>query len=120
MEVRYTLRAHSDLEAIFISLGQRDEAAARTVKDFIRHRIERLADFPLIAPETDEQGVRELSVVRYPYKIYYEVESEEVRVLHIRDERRKPWREWRMESLGTVGRHARQTAFRARGRPRAI
>jgi toxin ParE1/3/4 len=93
MEVRYTLRAHSDLEAIFIYLEQRDEATARTVKDFIRQRIERLANFPLIAPETDEQGVRELSMVRYPYKIYYEIEASEVWVLHIRDERRKPWGE---------------------------
>jgi len=93
MEVRYTLRAQSDLETIFIYLEQRDSMTALAVKNFITQRIGRLSDFPLMAPETDERRVRELSVVRYPYKVYYEIESDEVWVLHVRDERRKPWRE---------------------------
>jgi toxin ParE1/3/4 len=96
MRVRYTLRAHSDFDAIFIYLEQRDVVAAQAVKDYIWHRIEQLAEFPFMAPETEMQGVRELSVVRYPYKVYYEIESDEVWVLHIRDERRRPWREQRV------------------------
>ena len=44
-----------------------------------------------MAPRTDVPGVRELSLARYPYKIYYEIEGEEVWILHIRDARRQPW-----------------------------
>jgi plasmid stabilization system protein ParE len=45
-----------------------------------------------MAPKTDEPGVHELPIVRYPYKVYYEVAMEEVRILHIRHARRRPWR----------------------------
>jgi toxin ParE1/3/4 len=93
MEVRYTLRAHGDLDVSFIHIEQRDALTAQAVTNFIRQRIVRLANFPLIAAKTDDQGVRELSMVRYPYKIYYELEAAEARVLHIRDERRKPQEE---------------------------
>jgi toxin ParE1/3/4 len=89
MKVRFTLRARADLEAIFTYLDQRAPAAARSVKATIERQIARLGDFPYMAPMTDEPGVRELALARYPYKIYYEVEGEEVRILHIRDARRR-------------------------------
>ena len=44
-----------------------------------------------MAPTTDESGIYELSIVRYPYKVYYEVEDDEVWIIHIRDARRRPW-----------------------------
>jgi hypothetical protein len=48
--------------------------------------------FPLMAPMTDEIGILELSNVRYPYKVYYELKGdEEVWVIHIRDTRRSSW-----------------------------
>lgn len=39
----------------------------------IRATCERLADFPFVAAETDEPGVRRLPLVRYPYAIFYRV-----------------------------------------------
>jgi hypothetical protein len=49
--------------------------------------------FPLMAPPTDEPGILELSIVRYPYKVYYELKGdEEVWIIHIRDTRRKAWK----------------------------
>ena len=92
MKVRYTLRAQSDLDAIFNYLGQHDRAAAEVVQDQIKARVDRLADFPLMAPMTDEPGVRELSIVRFPYTVYYQVTMNEVWILHVRDERRTPWK----------------------------
>jgi plasmid stabilization system protein ParE len=62
MKVRYTLRARADLEEIY----------------------------EYLAPTTDEAGVRELTLACHPYRIYYEVAGEEVRVLHIRHARRRP------------------------------
>lgn len=91
MKVRYTPRAQADLDAIFMYLDQRAPAAALSVKELLERRIASLANFPLAAPVTDEPDVRELTVVRYPYKIYYEVAAEEVRVLHIRHTSRRPW-----------------------------
>jgi len=44
-----------------------------------------------MAPETDMPGVYELSLVRYPYQIYYEIAGEEIWILHVRDARRRPW-----------------------------
>ena len=40
---------------------------------------------------TGVAGVLELVVPRYPYKIYYRIEGEEIWVVHIRDARRAPW-----------------------------
>jgi hypothetical protein len=54
-----------------------------------RTRTYALRRFPLMAPVADEVGVLELSIVRYPYKLYYELSrNEEVWILHIRDTQR--------------------------------
>jgi toxin ParE1/3/4 len=92
MKVRYTVRAQSDLDAIYSDLDQRNPKAAQAVKDLIERRIRRLETFPLMAPMTDELGVLELSIVRYPYKVYYELkDDEEIWIIHIRDTRRGSW-----------------------------
>jgi plasmid stabilization system protein ParE len=91
MRVRYTLRGQSDLDDIYSYLDQRSPLAARSVKNAIEQGIGWLTDFPFIAPMTEENGVYELTVVRYPYKIYYEIVRDEVWILHIRDARRRPW-----------------------------
>jgi toxin ParE1/3/4 len=80
MRIRYTPRAQSNLRAIYHYLDQRSPAAAQSVKNSIERRIASLADFPLMAPVTDESDIYELTIVRYPYKIYYEVVGDEVYV----------------------------------------
>jgi plasmid stabilization system protein ParE len=92
MRTRYTVRARADLAAIRSYLQEQNPRAAAVVMTAIHTRIGWLADFLLIAPETDEPGVRALPLVRYPYRIYYEIAGEEVRILHIRHTRRQPWR----------------------------
>lgn len=90
MKVRYTRRAQADLDAIYTYLDKRSQAGALSVKQLIERRIATLADFPLAAPAADEPGVHELTIVRYPYKIYYYVADQEVRILHIRHTSRRP------------------------------
>ncbi len=92
MKVRYTLRARADLEEIYGYLQERSPAAAKSVISTIERHIGWLADFPHMAPETDEPGVHELTLARYPYKVYYEVGRGDVRILHIRHARRRPRR----------------------------
>ena len=84
MRVRYTPRARDDLAAIYHYLDQRSPVGAQLVKATIERRIRLLEEFPFIAPMTDEAGVYELSIIRYPYKVYYRVEADEVRIVHIR------------------------------------
>jgi plasmid stabilization system protein ParE len=91
MRVRYTTRAQRDLSEIYAYLDQRSPVAAQSVKNSIERRIAWLAEFPLMAPATDESGIYELTIIRYPYKIYYEVVGDEVWILHLRDARRRPW-----------------------------
>jgi len=92
VRIRYTVRARADLAEIRSYLLERNPRAAAAVMAAIRQRISWLADFPLMAPETDEPGVRALPLVRYPYQVYYDVAGEVVRILHIRHTRRQPWR----------------------------
>ena len=84
MRIRYTIRARTDLAEIRSYLVERNPRAAAIVMTAIRRRIAWLADFPLIAPETDEPGVRSLPLVLYTYRVYYEIVGEEVRILHVR------------------------------------
>jgi toxin ParE1/3/4 len=91
MKVRYTRRARADLDLIFQYLDSRAPAAASSVKALIERRISSLADFPHAAPETTVPGVYELTVLRYPYKVYYEIADQEIWIVHIRDARRRPW-----------------------------
>lgn len=91
MRIRYTARARADLAAIRSYLHERNPRAAVAMMAAIRRRIDWLADFPLIAPQTDEPGVRALPLVRYPYRVYYQIAGEEVRILHVRHTRRQPW-----------------------------
>jgi plasmid stabilization system protein ParE len=58
----------------------------------IERRIGLLSGYPLLAPETVEPGIRELVVIRYPYKVYYRIDDHRVVIMHIRDARRRPWR----------------------------
>ena len=56
MRVRYLPRAFAEREAIFAYLDQRSPKGARNVKRAIVHAIRLLADFPMLAPETQERG----------------------------------------------------------------
>jgi plasmid stabilization system protein ParE len=73
MKVRYTLRARADLEEIYEYLENHQPTAAQRLKSAIERQIGWLIHFPYMAPATDEAGVRELTLARHPYKIYYEV-----------------------------------------------
>jgi plasmid stabilization system protein ParE len=91
MNVRYSPRALADLADIVTYLDERSPVAARAVRRAIETSIAVLADFPELATLTDVPDVREMTIVRYPYKVYYTAEDSEVWILHIRDARRKPW-----------------------------
>jgi plasmid stabilization system protein ParE len=50
-------------------------AAAQRVEDVIRITCEGLGDFPYAAAATDEPNVRRVPLVRFPYTVFYRVDS---------------------------------------------
>ena len=53
-----------------------------------------------MAPDTDESGILELSIIQYPYKVYYELKGDEkeVWIVHIRNTSQVEWRKKRSEN----------------------
>jgi toxin ParE1/3/4 len=87
MKIQFTEQALDDLE----SISAYYRAISPAVSNAIVDRIAQLSDIPLIAPETIEPGIRELIVIRYPYKVYYRIDDHRIVIIHIRDARRRPW-----------------------------
>jgi toxin ParE1/3/4 len=90
MNVIYAPRAIRDLESIASYLGERSPSGAVNVLSAIRSRIDVLPFYPHIAPPLDDAGHRRLSVVRYPYVIFYRISGDEILILHIRHTSRRP------------------------------
>jgi len=90
MRVRYTDTALRELDEIFAYIAKHNAAAAASVVGRVENLIVQLAEFPLLAQETDVAGVRKFPLGRFPYVIYYTVEQDEVVILHIRHSARRP------------------------------
>ena len=94
MKLRYSETALHELDEIFSYIHERNRSAAVAVVN----RIERLASLigeqPFIGHLTDEEGVRVMPVVRYPFVIFYTLndKADEVVILHVRHGARlQPW-----------------------------
>jgi toxin ParE1/3/4 len=86
MRVRWSETALTEIEDIFSYIYQHSRAAATAVVERIEGLTGLLEEFPLIGHLTDEQGVRVLSVVRYPFLIFYAIDdaADEIVILHVR------------------------------------
>jgi toxin ParE1/3/4 len=89
MRVRFTSRAFADLGSIHSYLVERNPKAAGELISFIEALMRGLGDFPEIGQRSDELNVRVILAGRYPYRIYYQAEDDEIVVLHIRHTARK-------------------------------
>lgn len=83
------------LRQVIDYLSNQNLQGAHNVKRALDATIDLIGDFPQCGKLAGEQGVRVLPVGRYPYLVYWSVEAGEAWVVHIRDGRRKPWRETR-------------------------
>ncbi len=92
MRIRQTRRALEDTVQIVDYLVGENPEAARNVKRALDATIELIGSFPHCGRLAGEASVRVLPAGRYPYLVYWSVESDEVVILHIRDGRRRPWR----------------------------
>ena len=85
MNVRWDTRALDDLRDIRHYIARRGSpAAADRVREHLRTRIERLLTRPLIGVLTSNPEIRILPPTRFPYRIYYTIQRDDVVILHIR------------------------------------
>ena len=85
MNLRWDRRALQDLHDIraYIAANASPAAAAR-VRGHLRARIDPLRANPFIGVTSSNPDIRVLPPTRYPYRIYYSIQSDEIVVLHIR------------------------------------
>jgi toxin ParE1/3/4 len=86
MKVRWSETALVEIEHIFSYIFERNRSAAAAVVERIEALTKLLEEFPFAGHVTDETDVRVLSVVRYPFLIFYAIDdaSREVVILHVR------------------------------------
>lgn len=94
MKVEYSRRAVADLHKISAdsrrTFGNR---VAEALESRIRAVVDRISSEPLSAPEVEQRpGLHVVPLTRYPFKIFYRIIDERVRILHIRHTARRPWR----------------------------
>jgi plasmid stabilization system protein ParE len=92
MKVEYTHRALADLCKIAADSRAFGEDVAAAVELRIRTVVANIAQHPKVAaPVADRPGMRVVPLIRYPYKIFYRILEDRVRILHIRHTARRPW-----------------------------
>lgn len=85
MNIRWDARALDDLRDIRRYIAQRGSpVAADRVREHLRSRIARLLSRPLIGVLTSNSEIRILPPTRYPYRIYYTIQGDDIVILHIR------------------------------------
>src|SRR5579859_3179849 len=93
MRIIYTDEALHDLDEIleFIELNYPSILAA--FEGRLRAVEQRIARWPKSAKEVDQRpGVRVVPLVRYPYKLFYQINGDVIEVLHLHHAaRREPW-----------------------------
>jgi plasmid stabilization system protein ParE len=96
MKVEFTNLATADLRKLAVDSLQFGEAVAIAVDARIREIVAHIAQYPAAAQRVAERpGIHVVPLVRYPYKIFYRVLHDRVRILHIRHTSRRPWTEVR-------------------------
>jgi plasmid stabilization system protein ParE len=93
MNVEFTPRATADLARIGAwSRRVFGPAVAAALETFIRATIARLAVFPESGLRLQQRpNVLVVPLVRYPFKIFYTLDRETVRIVHIRHAARRVW-----------------------------
>ena len=94
MKVEYSNRAVADLRKISADSRRAfGDRVAEAPEGRIRAVVERIGRDPLSTPEVEQRpGLQVVPLIRYPFKIFYRVFDDRVRIQHIRHTARRPWR----------------------------
>jgi toxin ParE1/3/4 len=93
MRLEFSNRAVADLRQISAkSKTVFGDVVALELEARIGAAIERIAEHPTAAARIEgQEGMWMVPLVRYPFKIFYRVHDDTVRILHIRHTSRRPW-----------------------------
>ena len=92
MKIEYSRRATADLHKVSADSRAFGEAVAAAVEKRIQQTIASLTDHPeAYAQVVERPGMHVIPLVRYPYKIFYRILADRIRILHIRHTSRRPW-----------------------------
>lgn len=94
MKVEYSRRAVADLRKVSadsrLTFGDR---VAEALESRLRAVVDHISREPLNAPEVEQRpGLHVAPLIRYPFKIFYRIIDDRIRILHIRHTARRPWR----------------------------
>jgi toxin ParE1/3/4 len=90
MKLRWDPRALQDLTEIRSYIATKaSPGAAERVRRHLRNRAESLRKNPFLGVVSSHAEMRVLAPTRYPYRIYYTVQRNEVIILHIRHTARR-------------------------------
>ena len=92
MKVEFTARAAVDLRKAAAESRSFGTSVGTALETSIRQSIARAAEYPgAYAELVGRPGVHIIPLPRYPYKIFYRVLKDRIRILHIRHTSRRPW-----------------------------
>lgn len=93
MKVEFSARAVADIQQIGTDSRRLfGDIVAAMLEARLRKIFEQIVGLPETAPSVEgRDGVRVLPLIRYPYKVFYRVFPDRVRILHIRHTSRRPW-----------------------------
>lgn len=92
MRLRYTRPSLAALISILDGIVAESPQGAQRVRARIRSVIELLLAYPLIGVRTDEEGIRRVTTIPYPYVIFYEVRGDEIVIHAVRHGAQRPRR----------------------------
>lgn len=85
MSLRFDARALADLREIHSYIAAHGSpTAAEAVRRHLLARIDRLRRHPLMGVSTDHPHIRVLPPTRFPYRIFYSAQADDVVILHVR------------------------------------
>jgi toxin ParE1/3/4 len=90
VRIRYTLPALADLGSILDYIAEHSPQGVEGVRTRVRTVIELLAQNPHIGVRTDDSTIRRLTVLPYPYLVFYEVTKDEIIIHAVRHAARNP------------------------------
>jgi toxin ParE1/3/4 len=93
MTVILAPRATRDLRAIAACLRRENPSAALATLSVIAASIDNLSQHPQMGRRLNTAGVRRLAIPRTPYVAFYRIAGDDILVFHVRDGRRKPFRQ---------------------------
>ena len=84
MKVVFTTEALADLDGILSYIAKHYPAISEAFQNRLHAVIARIAKWPESAQVVAERpGVRVVPLIRYPYKIFYQISDETVEILYV-------------------------------------